>query len=443
MFAWLKHLMPRGIYGRAALILIVPIVAIQLVVSIAFIQRHFEDVTAQMTRNIVLELTAVIDAVEIAPDVAAARIGAKSIAGPLALDLALPVTPPAADVRAFYDLSGKVVMASLRDALPVLGGIDLSQSRRVMLAIDTRHGAMGVGFDRRRVSASNPHQLLVLMVFASLLMTVIAILFLRNQMRPIRLLARAAEEFGKGRTLAYRPSGATEVRAAGNAFLDMRARIERQIEQRTLMLSGVSHDLRTPLTRLKLGLSMLPEDDEVRAMGRDIDDMQQMLDAFLDFARSDAAEGEAVPADPAILVAELVEDARRAGQPVVLAAVTGQGMARLRPVAIRRALGNLIDNAVRYGGRAEVTVAILDRAVRVGVEDDGPGIPKDRRDEALRPFTRLDAARNQDRGPRGGGPGVGLGLAITADIARSHGGSLRLGQSERLGGLKAELILAR
>ncbi len=438
MFTWLKHLMPRGIYGRAALILIAPIVAIQLVVSIAFIQRHFEDVTAQMTRNIVLELTALRNAAEAAPDAATAMRRAADEGAPLALDLVLPAAPIPADRRAFYDLSGKVVIATLRDALPVAGGVDLSNPRFVALTIGTRHGPMSVRFNRGRVSASNPHQLLVLMMLASLLMTLIAVLFLRNQMRPIRQLARAAEEFGRGRWLPYKPSGATEVRAAGRAFLDMRARIERQMEQRTLMLSGVSHDLRTPLTRLKLGLSMLHEDEEARAMGRDIADMQQMLDAFLDFARSEAQDGEAEPSDPAILVAGVVDDARRAGQAVVLSGVTGQGSAQLRPVAVRRAVGNLIGNAVRYGTRAEVSVAVLERSVRVTVEDDGPGIPKHLREEALRPFTRLDRARNQDLGS-----GVGLGLAITADIARGHGGTLRLGESERLGGLKAELVLAR
>jgi two-component system osmolarity sensor histidine kinase EnvZ len=296
---------------------------------------------------------------------------------------------------------------------------------------------MEIGFDRSRVSASNPHQLLVLMVFTGLLMTLIAFLFLRNQLRPIRRLARAAEAFGKGRVVAYKPSGATEVRSAGNAFLDMRARIERQIEQRTLLLSGVSHDLRTPLTRLKLGLAMLDEEDAAPMM-RDVDDMQRLLDGFLAFVRGDATEEVAEKCDPLPFVRSVVEDARRTGQAVTLHAVEGAGVVLMRQGAVRRALENLIGNATRYGTRAEVSLAILERAVRITVEDDGPGIPRDRREEAMRPFTRLDDARNQNRGT-----GTGLGLAIAADIARSHGGTLRLGDSARLGGLKAELVLAR
>ncbi len=438
IFAWLKQLMPRGIYGRAALILIVPIFTIQLVVSLAFIQRHFEDVTQQMTRNIVIEIEALIAAADAAPDVDTAERAVRALARPLALDITLPVADGAAGDtgRRFYDLSGKVVITTLREALPGVTAIDLSG--RVTVTVMTVKGPMRVAFERRRVSATNPHQLLVLMVATGLLMTVIAFLFLRNQMRPIRLLARAAEGFGKGRMLPFKPSGATEVRAAGNAFLDMRARIERQIEQRTLMLSGVSHDLRTPLTRLRLGLSMLPEDADTAAMAGDVDEMQRLLDAFLDFARGDAQDGEPEALDPVELTARAVDDARRAGQPVTLTQVAGEGRAMLRPVAVRRALDNLIGNAVRYGSRAEVSVAVMERAVRITVEDDGPGIPKDRRDEAVRPFTRLDAARNQDRGA-----GVGLGLSITMDIARGHGGALRLGESEHLGGLKAELILAR
>lgn len=437
--ATIKRILPRGLYGRAALILVVPILALQLVVSLAFLQRHFEGVTRQMTRSIGYEIALISDAVAAAPDPAAAAAVAGRLGTQLAMTVALPAGPeaPVEDRRVFYDLSGRIVISTLREAFPDIGPIDLYGLRRVAFTLPTVHGTMGIAFDRSRVSASNPHQLLVLMVVTGLLMTLIAFLFLRNQLRPIRRLARAAEEFGKGRTVPYKPSGAIEVRSAGNAFLDMRARIERQIEQRTLLLSGVSHDLRTPLTRLKLGLAMLDE-EEARPLLRDVDDMQRLLDDFLAFVRGDATTEAAGQSDPVALVAAVVEDARRAGQAVTLHSVEGRGEATLRAGAVRRALENLIGNATRYGTRAEVSLAILERAVRITVEDDGPGIPRERREEALRPFTRLDDARNQDRGT-----GTGLGLAIAADIARSHGGTLRLGESTRLGGLKAELVLAR
>ena len=439
-FGWLKRLMPRGLYGRAALILILPIVMIQLVVSIAFIQRHFEGVTRQMTRNIVQDIALLADRVDAAPDLSAAKRQAEEVGGALAMTVTLPVSEdaPSVDQRVFYDLSGRVVIATLRENFTGLGAVDLSDLRRVRLVMETPKGQMEVQFARSRVAVSNPHQLLVLMVATGLLMTLIAFLFLRNQLRPIRRLARAAENFGKGRVVPYKPAGAIEVRAAGNAFLDMRSRIERQIEQRTLLLSGVSHDLRTPLTRLKLGLSMMADEPEAEAMERDVEEMERLIDAFLAFVRGDALEGEAELMDPITLVRSSIEDARRAGHDVTLKAVEGTGKARLREPAIRRALANLIGNAVRYGSRAEVSLAILERAVRITVEDDGPGIARERREEALRPFTRLDDSRNQDKGS-----GAGLGLAITADIARSHGGTLRLGESKTLGGLKAELVLAR
>jgi two-component system osmolarity sensor histidine kinase EnvZ len=274
------------------------------------------------------------------------------------------------------------------------------------------------------------------MVFFGGVMTLIAFIYLRNQLRPITRLAQAAEAFGKGRNIQYRPSGAVEVRAAGRAFLDMRARIERQIEQRTLMLSGVSHDLRTPLTRMKLSLSML-EDAEAADLRRDVDEMQNMLDEFLNFARG-ISEAEPELVDPADLLRDLVEDFIRAGKPVRIAAVLGEGTVPLRRIAMRRAVENLINNAVRYGSHAEVSMLLTDKALRIRVEDDGPGIPPEQRVEAVKPFTRLDEARNQNRGS-----GVGLGLAITTDIARAHGGSLRLGQSARLGGLQADILISR
>ncbi len=435
---WIKHFMPRGLYGRAALILIVPIVAIQLVVSIAFIQRHFEDVTRQMTENVVQDLNLLLGRVEAAPTLGAAQAEIAEFAPPLGLTVVLPTSVKSGDPRVFYDFSGRVVIATLRAAFPGITAIDLEDLRTVKITMETAKGPMQIDLMRRRVSASNPHQLLVLMVLTSLLMTAIAFVFLRNQLRPIRRLANAAEAFGKGRVVPYRPVGSLEVRAAGNAFLDMRARIERQIEQRTLLLSGVSHDLRTPLTRLKLSLSLLDGDEEAEAMLRDVSEMERLLDSFLSFVREDALEEEARRVDPVPLVRALVEDARRGGQNVALHSVEGAGEATLREVAVRRALGNLIGNAVRYGTRAEISLSISDRAVRFTVEDDGPGIPKELREEAMRPFTRLDTARNQNRGV-----GVGLGLAITADIARSHGGTLRLGESARLGGLKADLVLAR
>lgn len=437
-FRWLKRYMPYGLYGRAALILILPIVTIQLVVSIAFVQRYFTDVTQQMSRNMVAEIGVVDAAIG---EGAMADDGFEA-AGRLAGGLGLRLLRGPADFsgieRHFYDFSGRVVTTELSNELPGFSGIDLRNLGEVRLALENPRGPYVLVFERNRITARNPHQLLVYMLATGFLMTYVAFLFLRNQLRPIRRLAEAAEAFGRGRNIPYRPAGADEVRAAGAAFLDMRARIERHIEQRTMMLSGVSHDLRTPLTRLKLGLAMLGDDPEVRALERDVDAMRRMLDGFLAFARADAQAGETVETDPAALAREAVADAVRMGQNVTLGAIEGEGTGQWRAEAVRRALDNLIGNAVTYGHRARVSVTVFDRSVRLTVEDDGPGIPEDQREEAVKPFTRLVPGRNQDKTS-----GVGLGLAITQDIARSHGGTLRLGQSEDLGGLKAELVLAR
>ncbi|NEY88676.1 ATP-binding protein [Tabrizicola oligotrophica] len=436
----LKSLLPRGLFGRAALILVVPVVAIQLLVSVVFIQRHFEGVTRQMTTSIQIEISHVLRIVNEAADMEMARGRAEELGKALELRTVLPEgNAPPADIRGFIDWSGREVILTLRAKIPELMAADLiSGDNEVRAWFQTRHGPMLVAIDRRRLSASNPHQLLVLMVFASVLMTGVAYVFLRNQLTPIARMARAAEAFGKGEVLPFRPRGATEVRAAGQAFLDMRLRIERQIEARTQMLSGVSHDLRTPLTRLKLGLSFLPEDDEVEALKRDVAQMERMVDEFLSFARGDAMEA-AEEVDPAAFLAQVVADAARAGQVVQLGALDWPGgRMRLRPQAVRRALENLLGNAARHGGRALVSLTASERLVRMVVEDDGPGIPEAAREAAMEPFRRLDAARDPNRGG-----GVGLGLAIAADVARSHGGALRLGESEALGGLRAEVSLAR
>jgi len=433
-----QRFLPRGLYGRAALILVVPIVAIQLVFSTEFIQRFYEDVTGQMTQGVAIDLRFLLDEIAASPTLEAAQARVIPLAEALEISLTLPAGPdaPTEDRHALIDLSGETIIATLRQTLPALVAADVTAPDRVVnLRFDSPHGPVQAELSRRRMSATNPHQLLVLMIFTSVLMTVIAYFFLRRQLRPITKLAEAAEEFGKGRTVSYRPRGAQEVRAAGRAFLDMRARIERQIEQRTLMLSGVSHDLRTPLTRMRLALSLLPEDPEVTALQADVVQMERMVDEFLAFVRGDAMEGDAAT-DVVALIRDIVA---QGGPKVRIAAIEGRAEpVALRPQALRRAVENLISNAVRYGTQVELRIAFQERSLRISVEDDGPGIPPERRDEALRPFTRLDASRDPNRGG-----GVGLGLSIAADIALSHGGALRLGASEALGGLKAELQIAR
>jgi two-component system, OmpR family, osmolarity sensor histidine kinase EnvZ len=236
----------------------------------------------------------------------------------------------------------------------------------------------------------------------------------------------------------YRPSGAMEIRVAGNAFLDMRKRIERQNVQRTVMLSGVSHDLRTPLTRLKLGLSMLDcEEEAIEALSADVDDIEKMLDEFLTFAKGDAFDNP-TEIDPVKVLQSVVEKFAGSGEPVTLVSAIGQGTILSRSESVTRVIENLIGNALRYGRKCHVSVRVLENSVRMTIEDDGPGIRPEFRKEAVKPFVRLDNARNQNSGS-----GVGLGLAIAKDIVERHGGTLKLGDSEALGGLRVDLIFPR
>lgn len=434
----LKQYSPRSLYGRAALILIVPIVSLQVVVSISFIRRDLEDVTTQMTATVLRELRLleqqaagadgqVAYLTRIAPFLAPLQMGARFLdAG----------APDPQNVLAWYEFSGRVVHDKLAEELPGFIAVQFPDNREVRMFLDTRLGRLEIRIDRRRLTPAAPHQLIVTMVFFGLLLALIAFVYLRNQLRPIKRLAEAAQAFGRGRMLPYSPRGATEVRAAGSAFVDMRARIERQIEQRTLMLSGVSHDLRTPLTRLKLGLAML-DDEDAEPLLRDVDEMQALLDAFLEFSRG-ASTGEPEAVDVFEMTEAIVEDWRRQGKDVMLGEMSGSGEIMLRRQSMRRAIENLVSNAVRYGTRARVSVTLTEKSLRVRVEDDGPGIDPQQRGEAVRPFTRLDASRNQNLGS-----GVGLGLAIVVDVARAHGGTLRLGESAELGGLRADIVIAR
>ncbi|WP_055664357.1 ATP-binding protein [Jannaschia seosinensis] len=407
-----RRWLPRSFYARAALILIVPIVTIQLAVAVMFLQRHYEDVTVQMTGNMAREIALVLEEPALAP----------------ALDIEL-TAPPARDRIRAWDLSARAMREALVEILPNLTAVDTSTTRRTVW-LGFANGT-GMQFDRRNVSAANPHQLPVLMVAVALVMTAVSFLFMRGQIRPIRRLARAAEAFGRGELADYRPTGAAEVRAAGTAFLAMRARIERHIEQRTLLLSGVSHDLRTPLTRMKLELSMM-EGEEAEALSQDVAAMERIIDTFLDFARDSATDTLLV-----VDLGELVRETVAMSAPDRdVALETVEMRAPLYPEGMRRAVANLVKNALSYGEQVRVRVHGGETAAVVTVEDDGPGIPETQREAATRPFARLDGARSNTVG------NVGLGLSIVADVARAHGGTLRLGRSE-LGGLKAEIVVPR
>lgn len=439
--AWIKPYLPRTLFKRAFLILIVPIVLIQVVVGIIFVERLFQDVSRQMTKAVSIDINHLID---LAIEDADTDANLMATANSLQIDTSWVDNPDfdAPDrYRDLYDFAGWYVIETLHDEVPEVQVVDLGRARgSVFVLADI--GGRGLEFrvSRNRVSASNPHQLLVYMIVAALLLSVLAALFLRNQIKPIKRLARAAEAFGKGQTLPLNPRGASEVRSAATAFLSMRARIERQIEQRTLMLSGVSHDLRTPLTRLKLSVSLLEPDEETEMILRDLDEMEDILDEFLAFARGDSEEQDE-RVSPRLLAEELVEKSSRSDGCVTLTfegAKDADATVKMRRTAVHRAISNLLSNALKYGDKVNLNLYTGEGFVEFVVEDNGPGISVDQRETAVKPFARLDTARNQDKGA-----GVGLGLAIAADIARSHGGSLILSESGDLGGLKAVFRLPR
>lgn len=435
--------MPRSLYGRAVLILLVPIVVLQLVVLVAFSQRYFSDVTDQLMRGVRADVSFYVDALQEAPEQDLSVIVHNLDQRLGFMTRTIDDSTPVIDRRAWYDFSGILISRILYSDIQGIEGVDLkSNSRSVILGLHLNGQHIEIQVPRERASAKNPHQLILVTLMTSVIMAVVAATFLRNQLRPIRRLARAAEAFGRGRNEPYRLAGALEVRAAGAAFVDMRARIERHIEQRTLILSGVSHDLRTPLTRMRLSLSLLEADpslaEDINALQEDLSEMERLLDDFLAFTRADALDAPQ-KVNPVSILMGAYERSKRSGGTITCEGLElGDHVISARPDALARALDNLISNALRYGKCAHVSLTILERSVVFRVEDDGPGIDASDREKALQPFVRLDAARNQNRGS-----GVGLGLAIATDIARKHGGILRLGRSAKLGGLKAEIVIAR
>tara|TARA_Y100001936_G_scaffold25074_1_gene23029 strand:- start:200 stop:1480 length:1281 start_codon:yes stop_codon:yes gene_type:complete len=423
--------MPKRLYFRAALILVFPVVFLQLIVSIVFIQRHFEGVTVQMTRTVAAELDLITEVIE-----REGAVAAQQIARSLGMSMSIVAQDTRfVERRRIYDLTGLVVRRELL-ALPEILTVDLPDNRKVNARIKSGEEFFDLQFSRRRVSASNPHQLIVYLLVFGAFFTVIAFFYLRNQLRPITRLADAAEAFGHGENVQYDPSGALEVRAAGQAFLDMRERIQRHLKQRTMILSGVSHDLRTPITRLKLGLSFLPKEQR-EPLEKDVEDMNLLLNEFLDFAKfENEAEVPAEETNPSILIDDLIQNFSRADIKIKTTGEISNKLFKLKPFAIKRALENLINNAHRYGDQILIEKKIENNFLILSVHDDGPGINESQHDEVLQPFTRLDKSRNQNKGSS-----VGLGLPIAKEIAEGHGGILKLSRSSLLSGLCVSLII--
>lgn len=431
-----KRLLPHGLFSRALIIIIAPIVLLQAIIAYGFFEHDLDSTTRRLARDVAADIALLVALEDNYAGDERLRLRALSarqleygITFTPGARIAPPSEPPISTIDVALDDILDERISDNRYFFTKRIGNDFE------IRAEVRDGVLAVLVPRDRITVSKPDLFILWMVGSALLLIGVAIVFLRNQVRPIERLARAAENFGKGRAVPdFKPYGATEVRRAAQAFITMRERIERHVTQRTEMLAGVSHDLKTPLTRLKLALVMMPDDADVRSMHGDIAEMEHMLEEYLAFARGEGGEDSEVTD-----LGELVRDAaiaaakaRQCGDVTVTA--PDHIHVSVKRAGLRRCLTNLIDNALKHGAQVAVNLKQGARLVEISVEDNGPGIPETRREEAFRPFHRLDQGRNLQSG------GSGLGLAIARDVARAHGGDILL-ENSALGGLKATIRL--
>jgi two-component system, OmpR family, osmolarity sensor histidine kinase EnvZ len=427
-------MLPKGLYKRSLLIVIVPMVLLQSAVTLVFMQHHWDLVTRRLSDAVARDVGALTDLYQRLPpgqdDASLANLASERFRMDASL---LPPGPlPPVMPRSFFgelDPLTRTLPKEVRKQITEPFWIDtIGRSGLMEIRVDLGGRVLRLVTRRALAYEANAHIFVLWMLGAMVLLLTLAIIFLRNQIRPILRLAKAAEDFGKGRDLDFNPHGAREVRQAGHAFIEMKRRVELATEQRTAMLNGVSHDLRTMLTRFKLSLALLDNSADSEFLQNDVDEMGQMLEGYLAFARGDTGESTAQ-----INVGSILEDLRTASERhgASLGVETrGDLDIRIRPMAIKRCVGNLVANAQRHAERVRVSAIREAQFVSIVVDDDGAGIDPAYREDVFRPFYRLDEARNQDEG------GSGLGLAIARDIARSHGGDITLTESP-MGGLRA------
>jgi two-component system osmolarity sensor histidine kinase EnvZ len=427
-------LLPKGLYARALIIIIAPIVLLESVVAFVFMERHWQSVTRRLSEATARDIAAIIEVYREYPHQDDyERLIDLAETMKLSMQLLPPGDLPPAQPKPFFSLLDRTLSNEIRKQVRQPFWVDtVGNSRHVEIKVKLDDAILRFVATRAQTYASNSHIFLMWMVGTSIVLLTVAILFLRNQIRPILRLAEAADAFGKGRPVPddFRPRGAREVRQAAQAFLEMRDRIRHHVDQRTTMLAGVSHDLRTVLTRFKLELALIGDTPEVRALQSDVKEMQHMLEDYLAFAKGDGGE-EAMPTNLCELLEEIHEDAQVFGSSIALEIPKRNRhiVLPLKRQAFKRAIINLVSNAARFGDRVVIRALRDGERLKIEVDDNGPGIPPAERENVFRPFYRLDHAR-QDSG------NSGLGLAIARDIARSHGGDVTLAESS-MGGLRA------
>ncbi len=424
-------------FGRSLLLIIMPLVLVQLIAAFVFYARHWEAVSYRLSANVAGDIALVIDAVR----EAATPADRQAIFDRVARVAELIVSfQPGAGLPDFPPIGGSTLEAQLQRAMVKRVGrpfaIDAAiDDQYVLVAIKLGDGLLLTHVPFSRLYTPTTYIFILWMVGSSVILLCVAGIFLRNQVKSLRRLAAAADGFGKGRPVVFtKVEGALEVRQAAAAFIRMRDRIERQIHQRTEMLAGVSHDLRTPLTRMKLALALIPDDAVSAELNSDVTEMETLVNSYLDFARGEGTEAP-VETDIGLLIEDLAAAARRDGTSLTVVPAP-ELIFQVRPNALRRCLGNLIANARRYAKNIWLSTMPADDGVDILIDDDGPGIPASERERVFRPFIRLDASRNQATG------GVGLGLTIARDMARSHGGDVRL-ETSPFGGLRARIHLPK
>lgn len=432
----IKRLLPRSLFGRWLVLLVAPVVVLQALLTYVFYERHWDAVTRRLGLGLAGEIAVVINTREYNSDPVVLTELVQRMSQSLEIDITFQPDsdfPPNIPTPRRYSILDRMLIQALGERISQPYMIDTQRSdRTVLIYVKLPDALMTVVAPENRIFSTSTYAFMAWMGAASIVLLGIAVLFLRNQIRPIRRLAEAADAFGKGREITdFKPAGAEEVRAAARAFLAMRDRIRRQIRERTDMLAGVSHDLRTPLTRMKLQLSLMPQDAELDELKRDIDEMEKMVGAYLAFARGQS-EQPAEPTDLGNLLSELADDVRRRGRELQIEMDQSMTLP-LRRLSFKRALSNLVENALRFGRRVRLSVLRQTNRVEIRIEDDGPGLPEKERHKVFRPFYRLDQARH-------GSGNVGLGLTIARDAVLAHGGEISLGQSE-LGGLLVTIRL--
>ncbi len=435
---WIKQYLPKSLFGRALLIIMLPIALMQIIVAYIFFDAHWQTVTASLSDSVAADISVAVELYKQAPDAERLERLDQMIRPNMKLSVVYDAkdTLPTATRNAFFSSLDKTLRRALSANLSDEFWFDTTRyPHYIDIRVQVDAKVLKFVVPRDRVFAPTGFIFLFWLITATLLLTLVSILFILNQARPIVKLAQAAENFGKGRSIGkFKPSGATEVRQAGHAFLEMRDRIGRHIDQRTALLAGVSHDLRTPLTRLKLHLALEGDSKENQAARRDITDMENMLDGYLDFAR-DLSEEDRQMTDLSVILREIIA----ANGDNISLTVQDNLTINVRKIAVKRALTNLIGNGIIYAEHVKITAKRGAQNIQITIDDDGPGIPAPRRTDALKPFVRLDPARNQNTNGVGH-VGVGLGLSIANDIIQAHGGTLALGDSE-MGGLRCVVVL--